>query len=186
MSLTYPAGLNIKKCQLISFCDASFANLPDRGSQGGYITFLIDDKGTYCPIAWQSRRIKRVVNSTLAAECLVAVEAAEHCILLKLTLEEMLCFQHEQSISISVISDNKSLVDAAHTSTSIENKRLQIDVSILREMIDNKDIQQFRWIETKYQVANALTKNGTPSDYLLKVLRGSSVYDFQKKYFCIK
>lgn len=183
LSLFFPSLLDLKTCELVAFCDASFANLPDRGSQGGYIIFLVDVNGNYCPITWQSKKIKRMVNSTLGAECLIAVEASEHCTLLKTIIQEMLCLDTDETINISIISDNKSLVDAAHTSTTIENKRLQIDVGILREMITNGEIHQFRWIDTKYQAANALTKNGCPLDYLLKVLKGWLKYDFQNSMF---
>ena len=180
--LKYPSSLDLSSCQMISFCDASFANLPDRGSQGGNITFIVDQRGIYCPIAWQSKRIKRVVNSTLAAECLEAVNSAEICILLRSTLETFLCCP-KNSIKITIISDNKSLVDAAHTTTSVEGKRLQIEISILREMIQKGDINQFKWIETKYQVANPLTKIGASSEYLLNILRRSMKYNLDTGIF---
>ena len=68
---------NCSTLKLIAYHDASYANLNDGGSQGGYVIFLTDDEGAkLAPIAWQSKRIKRVVKSTLAAERL--------CLLLKL------------------------------------------------------------------------------------------------------
>ena len=179
IQLLFPTSLKIKSCQIVAFCDASHANLPDRGSQGGFIIFLIDKIGTYCPISWQSKRIKRVVNSTLAAECLAAVETAESCLLLQSTLCDIL----NSKLKVSVFSDNRSLVDAAHTTTLMENKRLQIDINILREMLEHEDVHQFRWIETKYQVANALTKAGAPSDYLLRILRHKLKFDFNSGIF---
>ena len=142
----------------------------------------MDANGSNCLIAWQSKRIKRVVNSTLAAECLEAVEAAENCLYLRSALEELLSCK-KGSIEISVISDNKSFENAVHTSTSVENKRLQIDISILREMIQTGDIHQFRWIETKYQVANCLTKAGASADYLLDILKKPMSFNFDMGTF---
>ena len=75
--LHFYSDFDFSSCSVISFCDASFANLPNAGSQGGFICLLVDKNGVYFPIAWQSRKVKRVVKSTLAAECLSAVEAAE-------------------------------------------------------------------------------------------------------------
>ena len=164
------------------FSDASFANLPDKGSQGGYIIFLVDDKGKYVVLAWQSKRIKRVVNSSLSAECLQAVEAAETCILLRDRLEDILCLPNK-SVQVSIIVDNKSLMDAVHTSTSVENKRLQIDINMLREMIEKGDISEFRWISTAYQLANPLTKNGASTDYLLKMLWCTLRYEHSTSMF---
>ena len=65
------------------------------------------------------------------------MEAADTCILLRATLEEYLC-REKDSIKITIICDNKSLVNAVHTSTSVENKRLQIDIGALREMIHKR------------------------------------------------
>ena len=78
LTLFFPR-LELQTCSIVGFCDASFANLPDSGSQGAFIIFLVDSNGLYCPLAWQSRRIRRVVHSTIAAECLSAVEVAETC-----------------------------------------------------------------------------------------------------------
>ena len=174
--------LTVKACRLVGFCDASFGNLPDRGSQGGYLIFLVDDLGRYCPLAWQSRRIRRVVNSTLAAECLAAVEVAEACVYLATILKELLSWKPahhkgDAEFPISIMCDNKSLVDAVHSTTSVENKRLRIDISVLRDMVSQSHIAEFRWISTHLQVANALTKSGCSSLYLLNVLQYDLRYE---------
>ena len=78
----FPRGLDLSSCSIVVFCDASFANLPDNGSQGAQIIFLIDNSGRYCVLNWQSRRIRRVVNSTIAAECLAALDAVETSVML--------------------------------------------------------------------------------------------------------
>ena len=46
ISLFFPR-LDTQSCYFVGFCDASFANLPDNGSQGAYIIFLIDKTGSY-------------------------------------------------------------------------------------------------------------------------------------------
>lgn len=182
VTLTFPNALDLNTIHIVCFTDASFANLPDRGSQGGFVMFVIDEKGIYSAIAWQSKRIKRVVNSSLSAECLEAVEAAETCILLRARLEELLCLP-SQFIKLSLITDSKSLLDAVHTSTSVENKRLQIDINMLREMVEKGEIDEFRWIQTEFQVANPLTKHGASSDYLLRILRCQLKYQHDTAMF---
>ena len=54
------------------------------------IFFLCDQKGQATLIMWQSQRIRRAVNSTLAAECIAAVEAAEACVHLQKLVHEMM------------------------------------------------------------------------------------------------
>ena len=81
--------LNINEgLKIVAFSDASFANLPGEGSQGGYLIFLVDSYGLYSLIAWQSHRIQRVVNSTLSAETLAVVEARIMCVYLRSVLLE--------------------------------------------------------------------------------------------------
>ena len=51
--------------------DASFGNLKDGGSQGGFVSFLADETNVCSPVMWQSRKLKRVVKSTMASETLM-------------------------------------------------------------------------------------------------------------------
>ena len=89
---------NIELCSIICFRDAAFANLKNGSSQGGFIIFLCKSDKNYAPISWKSRKIQRVVRSTLAAETLAMEEALEECYLIRSTskfITEMLkvdCF----------------------------------------------------------------------------------------------
>ena len=81
---------NPKLLQIVAYSDASFANLMDGGSQGGHIIFLMGENGQYMPISWQSKRIKRIVKSTLAAETLAMVDLAEACLFYHSLIIELL------------------------------------------------------------------------------------------------
>ena len=81
---------NLKHLNIGAYSDTSFGNLTDGGSQGGYVIFLVVSNDKYMPIAWQSKRVRRVVKSTLAAETLALVEMAEACIFYRKLLLEIL------------------------------------------------------------------------------------------------
>ena len=66
---------DITKVQLLAFSDASLGNLPDGGSQGGYFIVLMGENGKFSPLCWQSKRIRRVVRSSLAGETLAMADA---------------------------------------------------------------------------------------------------------------
>ena len=174
VSLNYSVDFDLKSIRIIGYTDASFGNLSDGGSQGAFIIFLIDSSGRASPVTWQSRRIRRAANSTLAAECIAAVEAAEACIHLQTLLKEILHQSNAEMnmMPISILCDNRSLVDAVHTSTAVQNRRLQIEVGILREMLQKSELEEFRWISTELQVANALTKAGCSGELLCQILKG--------------
>ena len=63
------------------------------------------------------------------------------------------------SISVVGMTDNKSLVDAAYSSKLLEDRRLIIDMAIIRQMI-NRDEIQLEWVQAKDQVSDVLTKMG--------------------------
>ena len=132
---------NPKLLQIIAYSNASFANVTDGGSQGGYIIFLVGNNNQYMPIAWQSKRIKRIVKSTLGAETLVMVDLTEACFYYrKLILDLLQLEDHPTNIKITCKTDNSCLYDAGHSTTQILDKRLRIEMAILREMVDRGEI----------------------------------------------
>ena len=46
---------DLKQCKFLCFSDASYRNLPDEGSQGGYVIFLCNQQDIVVPIQWQSK-----------------------------------------------------------------------------------------------------------------------------------
>ena len=62
---------------LVAYADASFTNLPDQGSQSGYIIFLANFSKQCIPLNWQSNKIKRIVPSSLSAETLAFGDALD-------------------------------------------------------------------------------------------------------------
>ena len=173
LSLNFPSALDLESCIVASFCDASFANLLNAGSQGAYITFLIDKNGVYSPVTWQSRKIRRVVKSTLAAECLAAVEATDMTVYIASLLKDI--FKCNVDIPTYVFCDSKNLVNSVHSTTNLEDKRLVIDISVLRDQLEQHELTKFIWVPTKDQLANMLTKQGASSKELIQVFNDSNL-----------
>ena len=61
------------------------------------------------------------------------------------------------------------LVAASSTTNLIKEKRLRIEVAALRESIENEELI-LKWIDSKYQLANCLTKAGASSKTLCEVI----------------
>ena len=159
---------DVSTWRIISFSDASWGNLRDGGSQGGYLLFMVGANGVANLIGWQSHRLKRVARSTIAAETLAAGEACESAILLSSQISEIM---NSGKPPITLVTNNESLVNATRTTTSVEEKRLRIDISALREMLANKEIEEVRWVPTNHQLADCLTKQGAKYDKLLAVIK---------------
>ena len=88
------------------------------------------------------------------------MEAVETRFLITSVLKEL--HNSQSSIDIECFTDNQSLFDTVHSTNSIINKRLRVDMAILREMVHKKEVL-IKWIETKDQLADALTKKGASS-----------------------
>ncbi|KAG0724834.1 Retrovirus-related Pol polyprotein from transposon RE1 [Chionoecetes opilio] len=150
-------GLFIPRIRPLDECysDASFANLQGYGSQGGFIIFLCDTNNVRGPIYWQSRKVRRVVNSTLAAETLALLDGASTAVYVASILQEISgCGR----IPTRCFVDNRSVVEALYTYKLVDNKRLRIDISVLRGMLDQGELKEVTWVETSKQLADCLTK----------------------------
>ena len=62
---------------LMIFSDAALGNLTDGGIQGSYVIFLVGKSGKFSRIWWNSKKIRRVVRSALAAETISMCEAID-------------------------------------------------------------------------------------------------------------
>ena len=162
--------VRLENSRLVVLCDASFANLVDGGSQGGLIVFWLGDK-SHSPIYWQSRRVRRLVKSTQAAETLAMVDATEAAIFYRKFLVDMLDMKDDTThLGITCKTDNKGSYNAVHTTTQILDKRLRIENKILRELLERQEVASIQWVPTEFQTADSLTKSGVPSVKILEHL----------------
>ena len=147
--------------------DASLNNLPNGKSQSGLLIFLQDDSGNKCPILWKSKRLQRVVTSTLAAETQALVYGAETLVYLAALLKQLKMLDE---IEIFCYTDNKSIVDALTSTKQIANCRLRLEVNALNDMIERKEISKVIWVKSNEQLADCLTKRGVSTDGLKQII----------------
>ena len=103
----------VGKCRIVAYSDASFGNLANGGSQGAYLVFIVDDKRKCNLISWQSKKIKRIVRSSLAAETLALSDCIDAAVYISTLYSEITYGNFQDGyLPIEVITDNKSLVDS--------------------------------------------------------------------------
>ena len=134
--------------KIVIFADAAHGKLPDERSQGRDLIFLVGDNGACSLIGWTSKRIKRVVKSSLAAETLSVSEAVDAVVYANTMFSEI-NYEGTKRLPTEVVADNKSLCDALHSNKSVTDKRLRIEIGSLKEMLQTKDIVKVHWVETK-------------------------------------
>ena len=148
---------SLETCTIECYTDAAFANLPGGGSQGAFVLFLMDSAGKRCPIMWQTRKLRRVVKSTLSAETMALLEGAEAAVYVANIIGSIIL---RPSLKVNCYVDNKSLVDALSSTKRVEDRRLRIDLAVLEDMLAKKEINSVLWIASRQQLADCLTKRG--------------------------
>lgn len=156
--------LNLNDIKVRCYGDASFGKLEDGGSQGGVFVELVSEDKT-SPVAWYSKRIRRIVKSTMAAETLAMAEAVEAGHLISALTSEIL-YEGVKKIPVEAVTDNYSLYESAHSTKSNSDRRLRIDLGILRESITKEELT-LNWVPTSNQLSDVLTKHGVNPSVLL-------------------
>ena len=109
VSLQFHKLSNLSELTIECYCDASFANLHGSGSHGSFVILIKDSIGSRNICSWQSKKVRRVVKSTLAAETLALLDGAEASILLSTVMAEILNLGENKPI-VKCFVDNRSLV----------------------------------------------------------------------------
>jgi hypothetical protein len=170
VQLVYEHLGDMQNVELVCYADASYGNLRGGASQGGYVIFMKGTNGKYSPICWRSRKLKRIAKSTMAAECQALSEGADEVFAIRGFLRELM--GTEINLPIVMRTDNNNLAQSAYSTKMVSDKRLQMDISLLREMLEKEELKAVEWVPTEGQLADCLTKKGASSRKLLLALMG--------------
>ena len=170
-NLYFPKLGNLNNIKIVTYSDASHANLPDgTSSAGGFMVFLQGENGNSCPIYWESKKIKRVVRSTLAAETLASSESIETSYYVRNLLIGILNkTENNKDFHIIAHVDNKSLYENVYSTKKVEEKRLRIDLGMITQHIDQGYLT-IKWVDTAHQISDSLTKNGADASIIRKLI----------------
>lgn len=163
-------NLHIESLYIKIFADASFNNLPNGGSQGGFIVLLSDKFNNIAPIAWSSIKLKRVARSTLAAETLALTDGCDTSFFIASLAKEIIYPKFPKDIAIEGYTDNHSLYETLKSTNSVLDRRLRVEISALREMCENNELS-INWIEKQCQLSDVLPKTGTSPQSLIDNLQ---------------
>ena len=166
---------NFEETEIWAFTDASFGNLNDGvDSAKGYIIFLVNpNTGDCAPIEWKSNKIQRVTNSTLAAETMSLTTGIDAAISTRWFLKEVLGDKFE--FPIIAIVDNKDCVEAIHSATDVGERRLRREVGMVKQWIQEKEIEKLAWVPGDLQAADILTKKGVNPRKIMVILQTGKI-----------
>jgi hypothetical protein len=139
--------------RLMIFIDVFFVNNKDLSSQIEYVICLVDD--IYVNILhWTSIKCKRVIRNVLVVELYAMIYDFDVDSVLKATLTKMF----DVLISFILVTDSKSLYDCLVKLNIIVKKRLMMNVMILRQSYERREITEVKWISENHNSVDALIK----------------------------
>ena len=80
----------------------------------------------------------------------------------------------ERSVPVEAIIDNRGTVDAIHSTTAVADKKLRRDISVVKQMLNTKEITGVTWCKGKDQIADCMTKRGAPAWGLLQLFQSGN------------
>ena len=148
------------KLEIVVWTDASLGKLPNEGSGRGYIVFLKSGM-KFSPLAWHSNKISKVCTSIFAAETLGFNDGVAEALLMRQTISELL-YQtpRDDIIPIICIMDSKQLHQHLQSTSQTSDKRIRLEVALLREDINKNNVKGIFLVRSEYNLADCLTKKG--------------------------
>ena len=72
------------------------------------------------------------------------------------------------------VTDSQSLYEALGTSSQVSDRRLRVEVSALRQMVEEGDVR-VSWVPKNKQIADVLTKSTSSDKLLVHVLTQGAI-----------
>ena len=176
----------IERWRLLAVTDAGWGARENGESQGGLLLCLCDQDvlaqkpGKTWVLEWSSKKLRRVVRSSTAAETLAAQNGLDAIEFAQAFLQEVVHGMSPRSFqqwvpeqSSGLVIDSKSMYDAL-TRSACKNalameKRLAIDYAIARACLAERHVQPF-WTNNLQMIADCLTKLRGNKEILFRVL----------------
>ena len=154
------------------FGDAGYKSLPDKTSSCGGQVIIVSNVqlGIACVLDWKSKKLKRVVTSSTAAETYAANDTLDEMVYVKSVLVELFK-ERAVDVPLELVTDSKNLHKSVLGSTLVENPRLRTEVAKLKESLKNRELSKFDRVEGQRMLADVLTKKGAAGFKLMHLLR---------------
>jgi hypothetical protein len=153
LPLRFPK-LELSTLRLKLYSDASYANSADCSSQLGYIIFLVDGNGTCQPLFWSSHKSRQVTRSVIGNETMALANAFDMAHALKHDIETII----KQNVPIVILTDSLSLFDVIAKATTTAEKRLMIDLCVVKQALERSEVDTIGFVRSEYNPTDVLTK----------------------------
>ena len=137
------------------------------------------------------KTIQRVVRSTLAAESNALVDGLDEGFFVSFTFNEVISgvidmkplsrirnISSSKLLPIVAFTDNSSVFNNLRSTTMVAERRLRVDISAIKQMLENGEVTDVQWVPSDKQLADCLTKKGVNTIKLNAILESGKLMDF--------
>ena len=170
--MVFPDMGSVSDWTFVGYGDAGIKSMPDKlSSCGGQVVLVANEKmGAGCVLNWRSKKLTRIVVSSLAGEALALVATIGEMVYTKAIFRQIYG-DIIDSVPVVLYTDSRNLHEAIHSTTLVDDAWLIPDIAMIKEAVAQKAISCVRRVESKNMLANCLTKSGASSEQLMKVLQ---------------
>ncbi|CAC5421995.1 unnamed protein product [Mytilus coruscus] len=102
-----------------------------------------------------------ICSSTLASEALALGDGVDCVISLAVLFKELMHNGNNlKHIAVNCFVDNKDLYHAIYSNKPVGEKRLRVKINAIKQLLQDGELKELKWIQTNEQIANVLTKHG--------------------------
>lgn len=120
----------------------------------GFIAVLMDSSNSVTIVHFESMKSKRIPRSALASELYAIVLGFGQCFVIQKAADLFL----SRPNPLKIYTDSKPLFDSLTTLNTTAEKRLPVDLSVLRESYEKREITEILWIPRNQIPVDDLTK----------------------------
>ena len=157
---------------LVGISDAATKKINNLFSVSGQIVMLVNKFTNKASVLfWASKKIERVVSSSLAAEALALQKLFSTMHYVRQILNQMFGTSAKNIPGLALI-DNQDLWSTLHHIKNCEDKRLLSDIIQLKQgIVIDHTVQEVRYVSSKEMLSDCLTKQGKSAEAFNIVLK---------------
>ena len=182
---------DIKDLVVKVYTDASYNNQDERtrSTEGRVVLMENLSSGLANVVSWKVKKISRVCRSVKSAETRALEDGLDDAVhtarMVHETYKGLINLRKPEQLPVIAKTDSKSLWESLHNSRQCEEKMLRNTIAGMKELLDLRMVDSVDWVPTEEQLADCLTKKGTPikSEWLLDVANSNSLKKRQRKRF---
>ena len=114
--------------------------------------------------SWKTKKIARICRSVKGAETRALENGLDEAIHFARMVHEIyegeVNLKNPKQIEVNALTDNKSLWENLNNTRQCDEKLLRNSIALVKQMIENKEVNRIDWVETEQMLADALTKLG--------------------------